>query len=264
MWISYVTEWSEDMWTLGFDTVSSVVSAAILRDSEVVCSYTASAATTHSTTLLPAIEYLLSSLSLKVSELNLICFSAGPGSFTGVRIGCATAKGLAAPFDIPCIGVSSLRAMAEPFARIKCAVCPALNARRGNVYAAVFVSDGEGNITALTEDDLVPVAELPNIVFETLRQKSLDELTVYAPGDFAGEIVALSHDFGKQIISLAPHGICAPSGIGAALAGLREYNTHSASFATFDESLQKPIYLRKPQAEREKEAKLKTAAESAE
>ncbi len=249
------------MWTLGFDTVSSVVSAAVLRDGVPMCSYTASAATTHSTTLLPAIERLLSAASLKARELDLICFSAGPGSFTGVRIGCAAAKGLAAPFDIPCIGVSSLRAMAESFGRIKCAVCPALNARRGNVYTALFVSDGEGNITALTAEDLVPAAAVPKTVAEALRHHSLEQHTVYVPGDMAAELALLSSESGEAALSIPPEGLISPSGIGVALAGLREFNA-CASRELFDESRQQPIYLRKPQAEREREEKLRNSREN--
>ncbi len=243
------------MWTLGFDTVSSTVSAALLRDGEVIGVYSASAATTHSTTLLPAIERLLESGSLGVSELDLIAFSAGPGSFTGVRIGSSTAKGLAAPFDIPCVGVSSLRAMAEMFGNIKCAVCPALNARRGNVYSALFVSDGEGNITSLTPDDLVAAADVPNVVKHTLEKHSLENLTVYVPGDFSAEIVENARACGIDSIVKPPHAMTSPSGIGAALAGLRLFGEAGGRAELFREETQNPIYLRKSQAEREKEEK---------
>lgn len=243
------------VWTLGFDTVSSTVSAAILRDGEVMSTYSAAAATTHSTTLLVAIERLLESLSLRASDLELIAFCAGPGSFTGVRIGAATAKGLAAPFDTPCVGVSSLRAMAELFGRIRCAVCPALNARRGNVYTALYVSDGNGGITNLVPDELVAVSEVPSLVVRTLGQHSLEGLPVYVPGDTSDELVALAHDCGADNILLPPQAITSPSGIGAALAGLCLFNEAGARTELFLEQSQNPIYLRKSQAEREKEEK---------
>ena len=135
------------MWTLGFDSTTATVTASVLKDGVEIASYSAVSGTSHSTTLLPAAADLLKASGITVRDLSLISCSAGPGSFTGVRIGVATAKGLAAPFDIPCIGVSSLEAMAYMFADVPCVVCPVIGARRGNVYAAVFSCDGMGNVT---------------------------------------------------------------------------------------------------------------------
>ena len=238
------------MWTLGFDTTASTVSVALVRNGEPVCTYSASSKTTHSTTLLPVIEELLAAASIKAADLKLICCSAGPGSFTGVRIGCATAKGLAAPFGIPCAGVSSLEAMASPFKDIECVVCPALNARRGNVYSAVFHSDGCGNVTRLTEDDLLLITDIAALVKDACSNAELCDLPVYVAGDSVGEI--LDADITKKMKS-APALLKDPSGYGAALAGLKLYNENGCDPYLFNESKLAPIYLRKSQAEREKE-----------
>ena len=240
------------MLVLGFDTTASTVSAALLRDGKLIRQYSASSTTTHSTTLLPAIETLLQSASLKAENLDLICCSAGPGSFTGVRIGCATAKGLAAPFSIPCVGVSSLEAMAMVFGELPCVICPALNARRGNVYCALFVSDGKGCVSRITEDDLLSVPDLCAQISEKLSDDSLNGLPLYIVGDYINEITKEAEK-SEINVSAAPSLLINPSGYGAALAGIREYKNSGCDRKLFTEARLTPIYLRKSQAEREKE-----------
>lgn len=240
------------MLVLGFDTTASTVSAALLRDGELISQYSASSTTTHSTTLLPAIETLLQSAFLKVEDLDLICCSAGPGSFTGVRIGCATAKGLAAPFSIPCVGVSSLEGMAMVFGELPCVICPALNARRGNVYCALFVSDGKGCVSRITEDDLLSVPDLCDRISEKLCDSSLSGLPLYIVGDYINEITKEAEK-SEINVSAAPSLLINPSGYGAALAGIREYKNSGCDRKLFTEARLTPIYLRKSQAEREKE-----------
>ena len=240
------------MLVLGFDTTASTVSAALLRDGKLISQYSASSTTTHSTTLLPAIETLLQSASLKAENLDLNCCSAGPGSFTGVRIGCATAKGLAAPFSIPCVGVSSLEAMAMVFGELPCVICPALNARRGNVYCALFVSDGKGCVSRITEDDLLSVPDLCEQISEKLSDDSLSGLPLYIVGDFISEITQEAEK-SEINVSAAPSLLINPSGYGAALAGIREYKNSGCDRKLFTEARLTPIYLRKSQAEREKE-----------
>ncbi|MBQ8524086.1 MAG: tRNA (adenosine(37)-N6)-threonylcarbamoyltransferase complex dimerization subunit type 1 TsaB [Clostridia bacterium] len=242
------------MWTLGFDTTASTVSAALLRDGELICHYSASSATTHSTTLLPAIEGLLNAAGIKARELGLICCSAGPGSFTGVRIGCATAKGLAAPFGTPCVGVSSLEAMASVFGRIKCIICPALNARRGNAYTAVFLSDGRGNITRLTSDDLIKVSDIPQLIYRCENESGIIA-PKYVAGDSVKEILYAAEAADIHGLSCSPALLASPSGYGAALAGLKIFLDNSEDKALFSEEKLAPIYLRKSQAEREKDEK---------
>lgn len=243
------------MWTLGFDTTAATVTTALMRDDSLVAHYSASSATSHSTTLLPAIEDMLSSAGIKACDLSLISCSAGPGSFTGVRIGTATAKGLAAPFGTPCVGVSSLEAMAAVFGEIRGIVCPALNARRGNVYCAFFYSDGDGNVTRLTEDDLLPITGLDAYAENAVKMCEDDMPSLYVAGDTTEEIRASLAECTSFNLRRAPAMLASPSGYGAALAGRKIFLESGSDADRFSASYLAPIYLRKSQAERELEEK---------
>lgn len=242
------------MWTLGFDSTASTVTAALLRDGKLFSTYSADSVTTHSTTLLPAIERLLASASIQVKDLGLICCSAGPGSFTGVRIGVATAKGLASPFGVPCVGVSSLEAMAYMYSEIPSVICPVLGARRGNVYAAVFFSDGNGNVMRLCDDDLVAIGDMESFISGAVN--GVDDLptSLYFCGDSIKECTeAISETFILHPCKV-PSMLTSPSGYGVASCGLAKFNSASDTSVFTAEALL-PIYLRKSQAEREKEEK---------
>lgn len=244
------------MWTLGFDSTASNVTAALLRDGDLVSFYTADSATSHSTTLLPAIEALLRAAGITAKDLSLISCSAGPGSFTGVRIGVSTAKGLAAPFDTPCIGVSSLEAMAYSFADVRCIVCPSLGARRGNVYAALFYSDGEGCITRLCDDDLISIAEMGAFVKSSIDEGSV--LPLYVCGDSIKEVSASIEEADGIMLRKTPAMMAPPSGFGAALCGYAKYIRDDTDKSSLTGARLVPIYLRKSQAEREKEERERT------
>ncbi len=241
------------MWILGFDSTASTVTAALLNDGKLVASYSADSATSHSTTLLPAIENLLLAAGIKTKDLSLISCSAGPGSFTGVRIGVASAKGLAAPFDIPCVGVSSLEAMAYMFTELKGFICPVLGARRGNVYAALFSSDGNGNITRLTDDDLVSVSAIDSFVADNIP--CTDKPCLYVTGDTVEEVSAVLSACDKVSIKKTPTLLSSPSGYGAAVCGMTIFDAENRDKTHFSGEALVPIYLRKSQAEREKEEK---------
>ncbi len=240
------------MWTLGFDSTTATVTASLLKDGVQVASYSAMSGTSHSTTLLPAIESLLAASGIAPKELSLIACSAGPGSFTGVRIGVATAKGLAAPFDIPCIGVSSLEAMAYMFGEIPCVICPVIGARRGNVYAAVFYSDGDGNISRLADDDLVAIADVKNFV-NGCTSHIEGRLPLYFTGDAVAEVYATEAELTSVKLSETPHVLASPTGYGVAACGYRKFKDSGNNASLYSEAALLPIYLRKSQAEREKE-----------
>ena len=242
------------MWTLGFDSTASTVTPALLRDGKLFSAYSADSTTTHSTTLLPAIERLLASAGIAARDLELICCSAGPGSFTGVRIGVATAKGLASPFGTPCVGVSSLEAMAYMYSELHAVICPVLGARRGNVYAAVFLSDGKGNVTRLCDDDLVAISDMEGFIAGAVDGASDLPTSLYFCGDSIKECSeAICEGFSLQLCP-TPAMLASPSGYGAAACGLVKYNSADDKSGFTDAALL-PIYLRKSQAEREKEEK---------
>ncbi len=240
------------MWTLGFDSTTATVTVSVLKDGVETASYSAMSGTSHSTTLLPAIEDLLKTSGITIKELSLIACSAGPGSFTGVRIGVATAKGLAAPFDIPCIGVSSLEAMAYMFAGTPCVICPVIGARRGNVYAAVFNSDGNGKVTRLAEDDLVAIADVKAFI-NRYTSDAHHALPLYFTGDSVTECFEADGELNAVKLTETPTSLSAPTGYGVALCGYRKFIASGKDESLYSESALLPIYLRKSQAEREKE-----------
>ena len=127
---------------LALDTSATVASIAVTEDLTPLAVYTLNNKNTHSETLLPMIESALKTLSLTAENIELFALSAGPGSFTGVRIGAATLKGIAFAKERPCIEVSTLEALANNLVIKKGLICPVMNARRSQVYTALFRSDG--------------------------------------------------------------------------------------------------------------------------
>ena len=150
---------------LSLDTSAIVASVAISEDFTPIAEYTLNNGNTHSETLLPMVESALGALSLKVSDIDLFALSAGPGSFTGVRIGAATIKGLAFGSNKPCVEVSTLEALAENLAFREGLICPVMNARRSQVYTALFRSNGK-ELTRLMPDSALSIEELDAILAE--------------------------------------------------------------------------------------------------
>ena len=148
---------------LSIDTSALVASVALCEDENVLAEYTVNNGNTHSETLLPMVESVLGFFALDVKDIDAFAVSAGPGSFTGVRIGAATLKGLAFDSGKPCIEVSTLEAIAYNLRTHKGLVCPVMNARRGQVYTAVFRSDGE-TLRRLMPDTAMAIEELDLIL----------------------------------------------------------------------------------------------------
>ncbi len=142
---------------LAIESTARAASVALCEDGRLIGQYFQSSALTHSRTLLKMARDMLENLELTVSELDAVAVAAGPGSFTGVRIGVAAAKGLCWGADKPCVGVSTLEAMAWQCAGIgEGVICAAMDARRGEIYNALFEYSG-GELKRLTPDRAVPL-----------------------------------------------------------------------------------------------------------
>ncbi len=148
---------------LAVDSTAITASVAITEDELLLAEYTIANGNTHSETLLPMIESALNILGLSVSDIDLFACSAGPGSFTGVRIGAATVKGLAFDSQKPCVAVSTLEALAYNLVGVKGLICPVMNARRSQVYTALFESDGE-DLTRISDDSAISISELDSML----------------------------------------------------------------------------------------------------
>ncbi len=230
------------MLTLGLDTTAGTASAAILSDEKLLCEYTLNSGNTHSQTLLPMIENMLGLLGKKPSDIDLYVCAAGPGSFTGVRIGAATVKGLAEPFDTPCVPVSALEALAQNLAGYEGLLCPAMNARRQQVYTALFESDGIG-ISRISEDQAMAVEELA-VLLQDMKKP------VYFTGDGYDLVSGLTD-------RVTPERMRYQSAASVALCGYRIYRNADDKTNYTAEALL-PTYLRKPQAQREREARMQS------
>ena len=234
---------------LAIDTTSPVASAAVWEDGRQRSSFTVSGELSHSVTMLPMIDASLGALGWQLSDVDLLACSAGPGSFTGVRIGVSTLKGLAFADGKPCVGTSTLEALARGLAGFSGLVVPVMNARRGQVYAAICSSDG-GKLTRLTADDLVPFSEL-----EDKLRAVQGGSPVYFTGDgydMATELSTLGNvrETPEPLRYLNAYYI-AESAADAYLATPEPERRDAFAAAKL-----KPVYLRKPQAEREREERL--------
>jgi tRNA threonylcarbamoyladenosine biosynthesis protein TsaB len=139
------------MITLAVDSSAVAASAALTQDDKILGEFYCNTGLTHSQTLMPMIRCLLQSTKISLKDVDLFAVSAGPGSFTGIRIGVASIKGLAFPLDKPCVGVSSLESIAWNLAHLNGTVCAVMDARCGQVYNAVFRAAG-GTLERLSED----------------------------------------------------------------------------------------------------------------
>ena len=123
---------------LSVETAAGVASAAVTVGEKLVCEAVVNNKKTHSQTLLPIIDKVLAQAEMRLEDIDVIAVSEGPGSFTGLRIGISTVKGLAHALSKPVIGVSSLVAMAYNLPFCEYIISPIMDARRSQVYNAVY------------------------------------------------------------------------------------------------------------------------------
>ena len=219
------------MIVLAVESSAGPASAAIVKNGEVLSSEFINTNLTHSETLLPLVEKALSSAKLTLSDIDCFAVSAGPGSFTGLRIGIALIKGLATPENTLTAGVSTLLAMAANHKDSNCLLCPVMDARCNQVYNALFrIKNGE--IERLTPDRALMCEELA----AELKEKYANE-NIVIMGDGYKVFMPYVEDFA----SLSSEDKIYQNAVGVAIMA-----------ENFEEpSKLNPIYLRLPQAERE-------------
>jgi tRNA threonylcarbamoyladenosine biosynthesis protein TsaB len=228
------------MKVLAIDSTAIVASVALCEDEKLIALYTVNNGNTHSETLLPMVESILKEAKLSPADIELFAVSNGPGSFTGVRIGCATIKGLAFGRNVPCVGVSTLEALAYNMKGADGLICPVMNARRNQVYNAIFRFE-EGKLTRLCPDRAIAVSELADEI--------ANEEKIYLVGD--------GYDITAPAIPPEKLGASHPTMIyqnaySVAMCALSSYKEG----ASVTDSALAPTYLRPSQAERERAEKL--------
>lgn len=221
------------MVSLGLDSSSKAASAAIFEDDRLVWEGYLDCGNTHSCTLMPLIEQGLAFCEKKAMDIDRIFYSAGPGSFTGLRIGGAAVKGLSFGRDIPVKGVSTLLGLAFNCQMLDGTVYAVLDARASQVYGALF-SIKNGQVTRLTEDNALAISELSAIIPKGS----------YIVGD--GAALLMRH-LGQELqLKEVPQRYCyqrAASVVAAGMADKEGYTTGSETALS---------YIRRPQAERER------------
>ena len=144
---------------LALESSAVAASVALTEDETLLAQAFQNSGLTHSRTLMPLVDGMLKAAELSLDAMGLIAVAQGPGSFTGLRIGVSAAKGLAWAKELPCCGVSTLLAMAQNLRHMDGIIVCAMDARRNQVYNAVFRAEN-GQLTRLTEDRAISLAEL--------------------------------------------------------------------------------------------------------
>ena len=226
------------MLILAFETSAKAGSVALTENGVLLAESYQNTGLTHSQTLLTMAQEMLKSCAKTPQDVQAVAVAAGPGSFTGVRIGVAAAKGFAWGSEIPCYGVSTLEAMARSLGLWQGVVCCVMDARRSQVYNAVFRCEN-GELTRLTEDRAIALEELGN------ELKNFEE-TVFLVGDGSN----LCYNTLKERCSLAlprEHRLHQrASGVALAAQAMVERGEPGNAGAL------SPNYLRLSQAERER------------
>ena len=234
---------------LALESSATACSAALWGEDGLIAQNFQNSGLTHSRTLLPMARDLLKNCGTSLEEVDVIAVAAGPGSFTGLRIGVATAKGLSWGADKDCAACSTLESMAWPLTFYEDAVIVcAMDARRGQVYNALFLAAGEG-LERLTPDRAISLAELG----AELKNQNFPKIVV-------GDGAALCYNgLREQIpdLALAPEHLRWQSAWGVARAA-REL---AARGELVKGGLLVPVYHRLSQAERERLEKIKQEGE---
>ncbi len=234
------------MLILALETSTLTGSVALVdaspQKTKIIGEITLNLQSTHSERLMPSIHRLLEDASLKIAEIQGIALALGPGSFTGLRIGVSTVKGLAYALKIPVVGVSTLEALACNVPYSSSMICPVLDARKKEVYAAFFRGDGTGRIDRVSEDWVIPPEEL-------CRRVTTETLFL---GDGAEVYAEILKNAGPSVSFAAPS-LSLPRALNVAGLSLPKFQRGE----TLDLFTFTPIYIRRSEAEIHYEAKEK-------
>lgn len=223
---------------LGIDSSAISAGCALVENGKIIAEEFLNTRHTHSETLLPMVRSMLQSAGVELSEVERIAVTSGPGSFTGLRIGIAAVKGLCMGAEKPCVGVSTLEAIAYNFIGIDGIICACMDARCNQVYNALFRSENEV-ITRLCEDRAITLEELSGGL-SNWEDKII----------LAGDGAEITDKFTKGKFLLAPPLLRFQRGSGVCFAAEKLSDIRAEALM--------PTYLRLPQAERERLAKSKS------
>jgi len=156
---------------LGIEAATPVASVGVATENGILAERMVNNKRTHSVNLLPMVRDVLGDAGVEPGNLRGIAISSGPGSFTGLRIGMAVAKTLAQVWDLPVVGISTLETLAQPLAGHRNLICPVLNARKNEVYTAVYLTIDEG-IKCLAGPEALGINKLVLLLTRLLERHS--------------------------------------------------------------------------------------------
>ncbi|MDY6911078.1 MAG: tRNA (adenosine(37)-N6)-threonylcarbamoyltransferase complex dimerization subunit type 1 TsaB [Chloroflexota bacterium] len=216
---------------LAIDTSTSIASIALSHKGEVLAEMTWRAGHNHTVDLIPNVDHLLAQCGLGIENIEALIVAKGPGSFNGLRVGLATAKGLAFSLSVSLVGLSTLEVLAFPFAQFGLPICPILQAGRGEIATALFQMQN-GNWTKLIAEN---VSTIDDLCSDTC------ERTVFCGEITSEQIDQLNQHLG--VVAMIPHGAATFRRAGY----LAELGWCKIEAGDFDEpyTLQ-PLYLKKP------------------
>lgn len=231
---------------LAFDSSGLVASVAVLEEEQMIAEYTVNYKKTHSQTLLPMLDEVAKMTELDLQEIDAIAVAAGPGSFTGLRIGSATAKGLGLALDKPLVSVPTLEGLAFNLCGFEDIICPMMDARRKQVYTGLYTF-ADGKMQVLKEQIACPVEEI-------LEECNAQGRKVVFLGDGVPVYRSVIEEKMTVPYTLAPAHMSRQR---AGAVGMRAFD-YIREKKTESAAEHAPVYLRKSQAERELLAKGKT------
>lgn len=247
---------------LGIDSSGLVAGVAVLQDDVILAEYNVNYKKTHSQTLLPMLDEVKRMIELDLEEIDAIAVAAGPGSFTGLRIGSATAKGLGLALGKPLVEVPTLEGLAYNLCGVDGLVCPLIDARRNQVYTGVYAFDGN-QLRVVEPQDAVDIAHIINRINALGRERTGAKVI------FLGDGVPVYRERLEQEVTV-PYAFAAPGSNRQRAASVAALGAlYFAEGRVVQAAEHRPEYLRKSQAERERQEeqarqeKLSSQAESA-
>jgi tRNA threonylcarbamoyladenosine biosynthesis protein TsaB len=216
---------------LAINTSTKQYSLAVMEDEIVLGEYMLPSGPHHFSNLMISIDSLLVTIGMKPQDIEALMVALGPGSFTGIRIGLAVAKGLSQCLDIPIIGVPTLEAMANQLPYLHEDICPLVTSRKGEVFTALFRWDTTGSLVRYKKDTCLKIDELSSII---------ENKTVFIGNDFNSQGSRLQQQCdGKMVLAPANLWNCKASSLG--VIGLKKLHK-KRNLESMEELV--PIYLR--------------------
>lgn len=230
---------------IGIESASLVASVAVLDEETVIAEYTVNYKKTHSQTLLPMLDEIVRMTEQKLDEIDAIAVAGGPGSFTGLRIGAATAKGLGLALKKPLVSVPTLDAMAYSLFGSRDTICPIMDAKRGQVYTGLYSFGEENHLQVIRPSE---AADIRDILEEA---RFLGKKVIFLGDGVPVFRKVILETLGEQAVFAPPH-VSRQRAAAVAALGLELYRQGKTETA----AQHRPEYLRVSQAERERNARL--------